>query len=128
MAQKENLWLEERKDEFLRDAIQQFFSAYWDFKKEYQQFKKEGKIKFSHFAQWVGTEDNKGPLWNLKDLIHNLLDRPHQFLTHEIAFERAIHLIFHQLMSFKEHIYVLEQYENIVRKKFEGKDENSFPA
>ena len=123
MEHIENMWLEERRDEFLRDAIQQFFNAYLSFKEEYQQFKKEGKVKFSHFAEWVGTEEDKGPLWNLKDLIHNLLDRPHQFLTHEIAFERAMHLIFHQLMSFKEHIYVLEQYENIVRKKFEGKDE-----
>ena len=123
MAQRDNIWLEERRDEFLRDAIRQFFNAYLNFKKEYQQFKKEGKVKFSNFEEWVGTEENKGPLWNLKDLIHNLLDRPHQFLTHEIAFERAMHLIFHQLMSFKEHIYVLEQYENITRKKFEGKDE-----
>jgi tetratricopeptide (TPR) repeat protein len=123
MEQKENMWLEERRDEFLRDAIQQFFNAYLNFKKEYRKFKSEGKVKFAHFAQWVGTEEEKGPLWNLKDLTHNLLDRPQQFLTHEIAFERAMHLIFHQLMSFKEHIYVLEQYENIVRKKLEGKDE-----
>jgi len=123
MIQKENVWLEERRDEFLRDAIQQFFDAYLSFKEEYQQFKKEGKVKFSHLAKWVGTEENKGPLWNLKDLIHNLLDRPHNFLTHEIAFERAIHLIFHQFMSFKEHIYVLEQYENIIREKFKGRDE-----
>lgn len=123
MEQLDNEWLEERKDEFLRDAIQQFFNAYLSFQKEYHQFKKEGRVEFAHFARWVGTEDNKGPLWNLKDLVHNLLDRPHQFLTHEIAFERAIHLIFHQLMSFKEHIYVLEQYENVVRKKFKGADE-----
>jgi tetratricopeptide (TPR) repeat protein len=123
MIQKENVWLEDRRDEFLRDAIQQFFNAYLNFKEEYKHFKKEGRIKFSHLAKWVGTEEAKGPLWNLKDLIHNLLDRPHQFLTHEIAFERAIHLIFHQFMSFKEHIYVLEQYENIVREKFKGGDE-----
>ena len=123
MKQIENVWLEERRDEFLRDAIQQFFNAYLNFRKEYQQFKKGGKVKFSYLAEWVGTEEIKGPLWNFKDLIHNLLDRPHQFLTHEIAFERAIHLIFHQLMSFKEHIYVMEQYENIVRKKFKGEDE-----
>jgi tetratricopeptide (TPR) repeat protein len=93
------------------------------FKDEYRKFKKEGKVKFSNLAQWIGTEENKGPLWNLKDLTHNLLDRPHQFLTHEIAFERAMHLIFHQLMSFKEHVYVLEQYENIVRKRFNRTDE-----
>ncbi len=123
MIEKENVWLEERRDEFLRDAIQQFLNAYLSFKEEYEQFKKEGKIKFSYLAEWVGTEEAKGPLWNFKDLTHNLLDRPHQFLTHEIAFERAIHLIFHQFMSFKEHIYVLEQYENIVREKFKGRDE-----
>jgi len=120
---EENRWLEERRDEFLRDAIQQFFNAYLSFKYEYKQFKKEGKVKFSNLAQWIGTEENKGPLWNLKDLTHNLLDKPHQFLTHEIAFERAMHLIFHQLMSFKEHVYVLEQYENIVRKRFKKTDE-----
>lgn len=123
MEQVENMWLEERRDEFLRDCIRQFFSAYLNFKDEYKQFKKEGKVKFSNLAQWIGTEENKGPLWNLKDLTHNLLDRPHQFLTHEIAFERAMHLIFHQLMSFKEHVYVLEQYENIVRKRFNRTDE-----
>lgn len=118
-----NVWLEERRDEFLRDAIHQFFSAYLIFKQEYRDFKKDDKIKFSYLAEWVGTEENKGPLWNLKDLIHNLLDRPHKYLTHEIAFERAIHLIFHQFMSFKEHIYVLEQYENIVKEKFKNRDE-----
>ncbi len=123
MEQVENMWLEERRDEFLRDMIQQFFNAYLIFKKEYQKFKIEGKVKFADFSEWVGTEEKKGPLWNLKDLTHNLLDKPHQFLTHEIAFERAIHLIFHQLMSFKEHVYVLEQYENIVRKKFNKTDE-----
>lgn len=123
MEQTENVWLEERRDEFSRDAIQQFFKAYLNFKKEYEQFQKKGRVKFSDFAEWVGTEEDKGPLWNLKDLVHNLLDKPSRFLTHEIAFERAIHLIFHQLMSFKEHIYVLEQYESIVRKRFEEKDE-----
>ncbi|MCK4905559.1 tetratricopeptide repeat protein [bacterium] len=123
MEQKDNMWLEERRDEFLRDVIQQFFNAYLNFKKEYRKFKSEGKIKFVHFAQWVGTEEKKGPLWNLKDLTHNLLDRPHQFFTHEIAFERAIHLIFHQLMSFKEHIYVLEQYDHVVRQRFNKTDE-----
>ena len=123
MAQKENVWLEERRDEFLRDIIQQFFDIYLKFNESYQSFRKDGKIKFSLLSQWVGTEDNKGPLWNFKDLVHNLLDRPHQFLTHEIAFERAIHLIFHQFMSFKEHIYVLEQYENIAKERFKRVDE-----
>ncbi|MDD5455294.1 MAG: tetratricopeptide repeat protein [Candidatus Ratteibacteria bacterium] len=123
MEQEDNLWLEERKDEFLRDCIKQFFNAYLNFKDEYRQFKKEGKVKFASLAEWIGTEENKGPLWNLKDLAHNLLDKPHQFLTHEIGFERAMHLIFHQLMSFKEHVYVLEQYENIVRKRLEKTDE-----
>ncbi len=123
MEQEDNMWLEERKDEFLRDCIRQFFRAYLSFKDEYKQFKKEGKVEFSNLAQWIGTEENKGPLWNLKDLTHNLLDKPHQFLTHEIAFERAMHLIFHQLMSFKEHVYVLEQYENIVRKRLQKTDE-----
>jgi len=123
MEQKENKWLEERRDEFLRDCIRQFFSAYLSFKSEYRKFKKEGKVKFSNLAEWIGTEEDKGPLWNLKDLTHNLLDRPHQYLTHEIAFERAMHLIFHQLMSFKEHVYVLEQYENVVRKRLQKTDE-----
>jgi len=123
MFPKRNKWIEERKDEYLRDAIRQFFAAYLTFKQEYKQFKKEGRVKFSHLAEWIGTEENKGPLWKLKDLVHSLLDEPHKIITPQIAFERSIHLIFHQFMSFKEHTYVLEQYESIATERYKGGDE-----
>jgi len=122
MEQKTNIWLEERREEYVRDAIESFLKVYLTFKDIYKEFQKEGKVKFSELTRWVGTEEEKGDLWGLKDLVHSLLDHPQESTPHELAFEHAIHLIFHQFMSFKEHIYVLEQYQKTPGERYFSKD------
>ena len=122
MNARNNKWLEERREEYIRDAIEGFLKAYLVFKAIYRDFKREGKVEFSRFVWWVGTEEGKGDLWKLKDILHSLLDYPQKSTSHELAFERAVHLIFHQFMSFKEHTYVLEQYQRTSEKKYFHRD------
>lgn len=113
-----NPWLEERKDEYMRDLIAEFFNCKLAFDAQLEEYQKRGKIKWDALERFVGTAENKGELWKFKDLCHSLLDRPVARITHNIAFERAIHLIFHNLMSLKEHVYVNQEFEDVLKKRY----------
>ena len=117
-----NPWLEERREEYMRDMIENFFYCKSIFDQQWKKFQKEGKVDWEVLATFIGTAEEKGDLWQLKDLTHSLLDRPTEKLTYEFAFERCIHLLFHDLMSFKEHVYVLYQYKDILAKRPSSKD------
>lgn len=116
-----------RKDEYMRDLISDFIEAKLVFENQYRRFKSGKEIKIEELDYWVGTAENKGPLWGLKDLCHALLDKDEtgvSRINYEYAFERAIHLIFHNYMSFKEHLYVIQHFESSLRKAKVKKDEN----
>ena len=112
-----NPWLETRKEEYIRDMVEDFFHCKEIFDIQWKKFREKEKIDWETMEQLIGTAEKKGELWNLKDLTHSLLDRPYPRLTHEFAFERCIHLLFHNLMSLKEHIYVIYQYRDILSRK-----------
>ena len=119
---KINPWIEGRREEYLRDLVEKFFYCREIFAVIWEKYQKEGKVDGEILEKFVGTAENKGELWELKDLTHALLDRPAKKITHDFAFERAIHLLFHNLMSFKEHIYVINQFTNILSQKYSPSD------
>ncbi len=119
---KVNPWLEGRRKEYLRDLVEKFFYCKKTFDWLWEKYQKEGKIEWDVLEKFVGTAENKGELWELKDLSHALLNRPARKITYDFAFEKSIHLLFHDLMSFKEHVYVIKQFTDILSKRYPAQD------
>jgi len=105
-------WIEERKSVLLKELIHQMLWAKLFFDGLYICYKKSGKISFQKLAHWIGTEENKGVLWKLKDSSHllfrNNISR-HRF--YENVFDWTLGSIFHEGMKLKEDVYIREVYQ-----------------
>ena len=106
-----NNWFDERKDLFIKELVSEYFKAADFFIGLCDMYRKNGKVKFLEMDAWVGTELNKGPLWDLKDLSHSLFrDRPSRVGILELLFDWTLGSIFHECMKLKEDVYQLEAY------------------
>lgn len=66
---------------------------------------------FRHCDAMVGTELSNGPLWQLKDLCHQIW--PHAVPgqpIHGVVFDWLIGSLFHECMKLKENLYLLHAY------------------
>lgn len=82
------------------------------FDKLYGSYKKSGRVSFQQLETWIGTERNKGALWNLKDTAHLLFRNDlSQSFFYERLFDWTLGSIFHESMKLKEDIYLLEVYQ-----------------
>jgi len=110
-----NKWLlEEKRDLFIRDLVENFFEAKVFFDKFYKKYKQGGSISFKEMDYWVGTEVKKGQLWNLKDECHALFrDSKPEIGLCEHLFDWAFGSIFHECMKLKEDIYQIEAYKPV---------------
>ncbi|NOZ64793.1 MAG: hypothetical protein GXO71_07745 [Caldiserica bacterium] len=122
MQNKINPWVEGRREEYLRDLVEKFFYCREIFARIWKEFQEQGKVDGEVMDEFIGTAEERGVLWQLKDLTHALLDRPLERITHDFAFERSIHLLFHDLMSFKEHVYVVNQFTETISQKYSTGD------
>lgn len=122
MQDRVNLWVEGRREEYLRDLVEKFFYCREIFIRLWEEFQEKGRVDGRVMDEFIGTAENRGELWQLKDLTHALLDRPVERITHDFAFERSIHLLFHDLMSFKEHVYVVNQFTETLSQKYSTGD------
>jgi tetratricopeptide (TPR) repeat protein len=78
----------------------------------YDTHKKSGCVSFQELEIWIGTESNKGSLWNLKDNAHLLFRNDiSQLFFYERVFDWTLGSIFHESMKLKEDIYLLEVYQ-----------------
>ena len=78
----------------------------------YDTYKKSGSASFQELEIWIGTESNKGSLWNLKDNAHLLFRNDlSKLFFHEKVFDWTLGSIFHESMKLKEDIYLLEVYQ-----------------
>lgn len=128
--QSRESWFEQRRDFFIRQVFDDFFSILRSFQGLYQVYlscrKSEASACFdmldkqneAHRSQiWqkltamVGTEVEKGPLWQLKDLCHRLWPEDESARNLEGALvDWLIGSIFHEAMKLKENIYILNSY------------------
>ncbi len=123
-------WFEQRRDFFIRQLFDDFFAILRSFQTLYLLYlgsrESESAMEFDLLAEknaglrsqiWdrltmmVGTELNKGPLWQLKDLCHRLWPEEEQRAQFEGSLiDWFIGSIFHEAMKLKENIYILGSY------------------
>ncbi len=131
-----NKWFEKRRDFFVRKAIEEFFllhSSFQDIYEIYAECRNPYQGGCSDFFdnepgdKWaetwdlmtlmVGSENNKGPLWRLKDLCHLVWpeDKQEQDGGGSLV-DWLIGSIFHEAMKLKENMYLLNRYGPAVCK------------
>lgn len=105
-------WIKERKSILLKEIVCQMLLAKLFFEELYDRYEKSGRVSFQKLEVWIGTETNKGSLWNLKDSAHLLFrNDASKSLFHERVFDWTLGSIFHESMKLKEDIYLLEVYQ-----------------
>ena len=107
----EKEWLEERRDLFLKNIVRDFFECQVFFHDLREHTERYGVI-YDGFDFWVGTEEKKGRLWQLKDLCHVIwgegVDKDDQ---DGVVFDWMVGAIFHEAMKLKENAYMFERYQ-----------------
>lgn len=125
-----NRWFEKRRDYFLRQLVENFFRVHLAFQETYfiyMECRRPGAVDCSELLEseraekrqqlWdrlvrlVGSENDKGPLWQIKDLCHMLW--PEIESDQDISgslLDWLIGSIFHETMKLKENIYLLIRY------------------
>lgn len=123
-------WFSSRKEYFIRQALcetmsliswfQQVYRLYRDSflygntmgKGEFVDESKSVQIELLHqLTVTVGTESEKGPLWQLKDLCHQVWPRTEQsHFLQGIIFDWLIGSLFHECVKLKENLYLLTNY------------------
>lgn len=123
-------WFSSRREYFIRQAlgdtlslISWFQDVYGLYRDGFLYGKAVGKGEFADESRsvqiellrqltvTVGTESDKGPLWQLKDLCHQVWPRTEQeqFLQGMI-FDWLIGSLFHECVKLKENFYLLTNY------------------
>ncbi len=107
-AEPANCWFEKRRDFHMRSLLNVFFETYSNFVTLYQDYISGGKISFDDLTHLVGTESQKGRLWQLKDHCHRLFKDSDQ--QNGLLLDWVIGSLFHEAMKLKENIYMFEFY------------------
>ena len=108
-------WIEQRKDIFVRNMVQDFFSAksYFDGMKTH--LRKKAVLPYSMLESWIGTETDKGPLWKLKEQSHRLYRNNSASISlYENLFDWVVGSVFHEAMKLKEDTYQIESYKPLL--------------
>ncbi len=125
-----NRWFAQRRDFFVRQLINDFFAVTLSFQDTYlvylecrspralvcadlldEQGDEQRRQLWDRLARMVGTENDKGPLWLLKDLCHQVWPEAHheQDVSGSLL-DWLVGSIFHETMKLKENIYLLNRY------------------
>lgn len=128
--QEKQRWFDQRRHFFIRQVLADFvliFHSYQDLYLLYMECRKPGNGCCSdllgrdneelrgqiwdRLTLMVGTEVEKGPLWNLKDLCHRIWpEGQHGQNLDGSLVDWLIGSIFHEAMKLKENIYILNRY------------------
>ena len=103
-------WLKEKRDLFLKNVVKDFLDSRSFFADLREHTAKYG-VRYDGFDFWVGTEQAKGKLWQLKDLCHMLWgDSDAAEDDQGFMLDWMVGAIFHEAMKLKENAYMLERY------------------
>lgn len=125
-----NRWFEKRRDFFTRQLVEDFFRVKFAFQETYlvylecrtpgeldcsglldEQAVEQRRQLWDHLVRMVGSENEKGPLWHLKDLCHMVWPGvEHEHDASGSLFDWLVGSIFHETMKLKENIYLLDRY------------------
>ena len=123
-------WFEKRRDFFIRQVFDDFFQIIHSFHGLYGVYldcrkpeatacsdlldKQNAELRsriWDKLTSMVGTEVEKGPLWQLKDLCHRIWpEDEHSRNLEGSLIDWLIGSIFHEAMKLKENIYILNSY------------------
>lgn len=123
-------WFSSRREYFIRQALSDTLSLISWFQRVYGLYRDGflhgnavGKSEFADESRsvqiellrqltvTVGTESDKGPLWQLKDLCHQVWPRTEQGqLLQGMIFDWLIGSLFHECVKLKENLYLLANY------------------
>ncbi len=127
-------WFESRRDHFVRQAVADFFRFVGSFYKLYGGYlhcrKSEGtggdidllapqagehrQRMWDRLTVMIGSETDKGQLWELKDICHMIW--PEHDCRHDIhgaLIDWLVGSVFHEAMKLKENIYLLNAYGSV---------------
>ena len=105
-------WLSERHDLFLKNLVKRFFSSLAFFRDLKEHTRRYG-IRYDGFEFWVGTEKDRGILWEMKDICHMLWDERQTNADPDgIMLDWMLGTLFHEAMKLKENAYMLDRYRN----------------
>ena len=110
---KEQSWLKERKDLFVKNVLRDFIHSYSFFLKIKKKYRDTG-ITYEGLDNWVGTQTDRGTLWVLKDNCHRLwknIDPDSQ--PEPFFFDWMVGAIFHEAMKLKENAYMVDRYHPV---------------
>jgi len=112
----------ERREVFERDLIQDFFEAKLFFDTIAGAFERNGAVSFEQLDTWVGSDENKGPLWLLKDHSQRLYrTRATAGSLYENLFDWTVGSIFHETIKLKEDAYQIESYKPLLEMKVQNR-------
>jgi hypothetical protein len=124
-------WFEQRRKHCIRqlvddffilvDSFQQLYGVYLDCRSSSHDHDQiaflspdtkaaRGQI-WNRLSQMIGTETEKGQLWKLKDLCHQLWpEQEQEYDVHGSLIDWLLGSVFHEAMKLKENIYLLNTY------------------
>ncbi|NIA05409.1 MAG: hypothetical protein GWP11_05510 [Proteobacteria bacterium] len=128
--ERRNPWFAKRHDFFVRRAIDEFFRLTRSFEDIYLIYlecrspladpcadlldRQTGEVRtrlWDRLTVMVGTENEKGPLWRLKDLCHLVWPKSDEPQGQGGSLvDWLVGAVFHEAMKLKENIYLLNSY------------------
>lgn len=129
-GEKHFSWFEQRRDHCIRLVVDDFFSLVRSFQQLYGVYidcrnggghgdadllcpetKETREQMWNRLDRMIGTETNKGMLWQLKDLCHQVWpEREQGYDVHGSLLDWLLGSVFHEAMKLKENIYLLNTY------------------
>ena len=106
-------WLQSKHDSFVRDVLRDFCQITSSLETHFSEYDQSGSVSFHFFDDILGRQNNKGPLWRLKDTSH-LLFRNEERTTYAVLGEYldwALGYIFHECIKLKEDAYQQMNYK-----------------
>jgi hypothetical protein len=117
-----NYWIQERREVFERDLIQDFFEAKLFFDTVARAYKRNETVSFERLDAWVGSDETKGALWLLKDHSQRLYrSSTNNGNLYENLFDWTVGSIFHETIKLKEDAYQITSYKPLLEMKVKNK-------
>ena len=117
-----NQWIQERREVFERDLIQDFFKAKLLFDTIARAYQRSDTISFEQLDAWVGSDEKKGPLWLLKDHSQRLYrSSSNAGSLYENLFDWTVGSIFHETIKLKEEAYQIASYKPLLEMQVKNK-------
>lgn len=101
-------WFQRLYDRYLEDCLHGHLTPMPAPAREWHAVQAE---LLQQFTLMVGTEEENGPLWRLKDLCHRIWPQAEQEQQiHGVFLDWLVGSLFHECMKLKENLYLLSNY------------------